>query len=855
MRSVTLDLSQCDREPIHIPGGIQPHGLLVAVDLVTLEVVQAAGDSRRLLGITPAELTGQTLQVALGAGLLQGTDHIGAGPMLPRPLLVSRALFAATPTDIVAYLSGGVLVLEIEPCADARDPNPLELVQGMVLRAESAADFGDLCQMIASEIQRATGYDRVMLYRFQADDSGHVVAESRRDSSVPSFLDLHYPASDIPAQARKLYLNNWLRYIPDATYTAQPLVPPCNPRTGAPLDMSFSTLRSVSPVHLEYLANMGVRSSMSLSLVVDGRLWGLVACHGAAPVFLTSRVRAGLELFAQLASLQLQNRLALEQTTARLAASEVRAGLVLRLSEGSLADGLLGAQPDLLGLIGASGVAVIAEGVITTKGLCPSHADLLALAEWLDATSRKGVYATDALSAVWRPCFDGDTEISGLLALSISRDPQDYVIWFLPELVSRVTWAGDGDKPVAGGADGARISPRKSFAAWRETVRHRSRPWSAIEIAAAGALRVDILVVVLRRLDQVAKEREAAAVRQQRLLAELDHRVKNSLATIQSMVRFSGRSAEDLQTFVKAIEQRLHAMAGVHKALTESRWEGVGLRRIIEAELAGHEPAGGPRVTLAGPEFTLEPKAALSTAMAIHELVTNAATYGSLSVAEGRLAIAWGIDRRAEPPCLAISWIETGGPDVQASRREGFGSLLLERVFGADLGGKASVAFLQSGLVCRLEIPTSRLVRVDDESPVPSGVEPPPSERLDGMRIMVVEDGALIAADVMDCLVARGASVVGPFFRLADARAGAQSDLDAALLDVDIDGEPVWELAADLRRRDIPIVLTNGFSSAGLLPAGFRDVPVVDKPYDPANLVSAIQSALATRSKKPAAGS
>ena len=206
--------------------------------------------------------------------------------------------------DAIVHQSGGALVVELEPCL-ARPPlNPLLLVQGMVTRVHKAPDLAGFLQAITDEVRLATGFDRVMVYQFQPDESGAVIAEAKHQDLEP-FLGLRYPASDIPKQARDLYLLNRMRIIPDANYTPAALTPALNPITGKPLDLSFSVLRSVSPMHLEYLANMGVDASMSLSLVIEGRLWGLIAGHHRTPRYVPHAVRSACELFAQMISLQL----------------------------------------------------------------------------------------------------------------------------------------------------------------------------------------------------------------------------------------------------------------------------------------------------------------------------------------------------------------------------------------------------------------------------------------------------------------------------------------------------------------------------------------------------------------------
>ena len=279
----------------------------------------AGGATGGFFGVPPEAMIGQTLQARLGSLELKMLVGLTIKPTaMPQPTLVFEAGLSGVRMDAMASLTDGLLLLELEtPQADAT-LDGIARVQAMVREMEAAADFDGLLNTITVQVQATTGSDRVMLYRSNDDYSGEVVAETLCAPGVESFLGLRYPASDIPAQARALYLFSWIRHIPDARYQPAPIIPTLNPKTGAPLDLAFCALRSVSPIHLEYLANMGVVSSTSLSLVVGGRLWGMVACHHPTPMYFSARIRVACELFAQLASLQLQNRLAIDLATAPL---------------------------------------------------------------------------------------------------------------------------------------------------------------------------------------------------------------------------------------------------------------------------------------------------------------------------------------------------------------------------------------------------------------------------------------------------------------------------------------------------------------------------------------------------------
>lgn len=735
-------------------------------------------------------------------------------------------------------------MLEIEALADApraTRPSALPAVQAMLARIQHARGLLGFCQAAAEEVRRFVGFDRVMVYRFDPDGSGEVIAEAR-DPALESYLGLHYPASDVPQQARELYLRNWRRSIPDVAYQPALLRPALSPLTGAPPDLSFCALRSVSPLHLEYLSNMGVRASMSLSIVQEGSLWGLIACHHHTPRRLTGTVRAACELFAQTFSLQLQAKEQAEEFADAERIRRVQHAIVEVLGqEDRLAGGLVAQAPRLMRMIPADGLALLIEGRYAALGQVPPEADVRTFAGWVAGRCGDGVVALDQLDGVWPGAAALRGITAGALALCVAPEGHDIIIWFREEAVRTVTWAGDPNKPVEATAEGRRLTPRRSFAAWRETVRGRCRPWRAVEIEAARELRVVLLEVVLRRLDQVAAERARARERQDLLLAELDHRVKNTLANIQALVRHSSTGAATLETFVGDLNARLRAMAQAHSLLSLSRWEGAGLRSLAEEQLRPYlgGDRGVDRVLIEGPEVRLRPKPALALSLALHELATNAAKHGALSVAGGRVRLAW----RIEGDRLLLDWRERGGPPVHAPARRGFGSLVLGRSLAYEVGGRTRLDFPPEGVACHIEMP---LRQVTEAGAVVAGRAE--AAGLGGTRVLVVEDSALVAMEIESALRAEGVRVIGPFARLEDALASIEAaPPDAAVLDIDLDGTLVFPVADRLVERGVPVMFTTGYEPELVLPPRFATATVLAKPYRGEDAAAAVRKLLAKR--------
>lgn len=707
-----VDLTSCDREPIHIPGSIQPHGLLLVVDRQDLAIRQFAGDTRFLLGIEPGRLPQLTLYSLFDEPLLAPlAERLGASAPEVRPTvflgLTSRT--GPLPLDATVHAQGAVGIVELEPArrSSAATGDPLSQVKAMLAALHSADGFEAFCAAAAVQLRAATGFDRAMVYQFLHDGSGAVVAEDRADG-LDSYLGLHYPASDIPLQARELYRRNWLRLVPDAGYTPALLTPGSAGRLEQPLDMSQCALRSVSPIHLEYLRNMGVTASMSVSIVVGDRLWGLIACHNYTPRYIAADLRVACELFGQMFSLQLEARIEVEAAERRIAARAIQDALSLVLpADADLAAALADKEANLRVLIPAGGVAVWLGSRLKTVGEVPPPAFIAALVEWLNGLARP-VVDTFQLGTRFPPAAPYAAVASGLLAVALSRDPADYVLWFRPEIVHSVSWAGNPNKAVEGGPHGDRLTPRKSFDAWQEEVRSQAAPWDRVDIEVAHAFRVWLMENVLRQMDLARKEREAAFAHQSMLMAELDHRVKNTLASIQAMVSQTKAGANSLDEFALALERRIRAMAHAHNLMATSRWRGALVRGLVEEELAPFRKQADSQIRISGDDLMLSPKAALPFTMAVHELACNAAKYGALSTPAGGIDIGWR--REGADGALVVTWQERNGPPVTPPTRRGFGSVVIERGLRHELQGGAVLTFDADGVGCVITVPAEHLV-------------------------------------------------------------------------------------------------------------------------------------------------
>jgi chemotaxis family two-component system sensor kinase Cph1 len=499
------DLSNCEREPIHLAGSVQPHGALLLLDETTLTVLQASANSGPVLGVAAVELLGQPLQCLGSDAVLQVQERLRTLADVPLPLQarVGGQRFEGT----LHRAPGGGLVLELADTAraaavDLQGAERSAHIAAAVQRFTSAASLGTLADAIVGVMHELTGYDRVMLYRFDADGHGHVAAEAR-DPRLQPWLGHHYPASDIPPQARRLYLLNRVRVLDHVDAVPALLVPPLRPDSGAPLDMSHCQLRAMSPMHLQYLRNMGVAASMSASIVRDGQLWGLIACHHHTPRGVRLALRTAIELLAEVAA----TRIAAIENYAHAQVALLARRLEQRLIDATSVEGdwrlaLLRNPSTLLQPLEATGAALFHQDEILTTGEVPSTPELRELLQWVDAQPRGSAAETTwACSAIGRvqPALASLTPTAcGVMAVKLSSTRADWLMWFRREQLHTVTWAGDPNKPVDAD-DPTKLSPRRSFAAWSEIVRGTAVPWSIAErvmARAVGAALVDIIVQV-----------------------------------------------------------------------------------------------------------------------------------------------------------------------------------------------------------------------------------------------------------------------------------------------------------------------------------------------------------------------
>ena len=530
-----ISVMNCDDEPVHIPGCIQDHGFLLSMRPDDLLVTQVSENCQRFTGRSVEQILGQPLAAIIGEAAVRRIIQMrDSEPLENNPLYALTArmpgMCADTPAlDISLHLSDGALIIELEQtggathCA-APPSDYYAVVKRLLARLRGTDSLAQFCTTSALEMRRVIGLDRVMMYRFHADDSGEVMADAHRQD-LHSWLGLRYPASDIPKPAREIFKRIGVRPLPDVNGALSEIVPLIAPATGRALDMTYCALRGASRMYTEYLNNMGVAATLTMPILRGSHLWGLIVCHHYAPTALPYQVRAAAEFIAQMISLEMAGAESREHLRYRERIDAIHHALVNRAAGASGLAVLVEEPAGLLAGIDASGVAVLDRDTWRTAGRTPDTRQLRQLAEWLheriaSAVDGTDMYATDVLGSAYPAAAAFADIATGVLALPLHRHAHgELILWFRSEQLQTFSWAGNPhEKPSTLGEHGLRLTPRRSFDIWQEQVRGRSLPWSSTEVDAAVRLRGWLLELVAGR----AKELAEFNARLARSNAELD---------------------------------------------------------------------------------------------------------------------------------------------------------------------------------------------------------------------------------------------------------------------------------------------------------------------------------------------
>jgi chemotaxis family two-component system sensor kinase Cph1 len=539
-----ITLQNCDSEPIHIPGSIQSHGFLITLDS-NKNIAHCSENVSNFTGISAKDLLGKAISSVELGGLAAIFTQLATPSSVQEAF--QRDINGKTYNIIVNYHNGFYLI-DFEPAENKLRHNLPSIIGLSLSEILNNKKLDNLLPNAAEQIKKIIDYDRVMIYKFHADGHGEVVAEAKIDS-IESWMGLHYPASDIPEQARELYKINLIRLIANVATTPSPILA----LTNHPLDLTMSNLRAVSPMHIQYLKNMGVASSFSVSIMNQDKLWGLIACHNYSAKFINFDERESAKLVGQVLSSAIsfrekedeqeysaQHRQCIETITRQL------------LRDKSIEEALFNVDCSIKDVVNCEGAALYFEDKLQTVGKVPDDSFIEKLIGWLDEkTYTDGYYLTNNLSLAYPPAAEYKETASGLLACRLGKEFKEYILWFRPEVISTIKWAGNPEKIIATDERGiSRISPRNSFNEWLEQVDLTAMPWSAHELNAVIALRDEVNYAISRKATELRMMNEKL----RQAYAELDtfsytiaHDLKNPLSTIKSYAQLVQRGKMELE--------------------------------------------------------------------------------------------------------------------------------------------------------------------------------------------------------------------------------------------------------------------------------------------------------------------
>lgn len=834
-------MEECAAEPVHIPGRVQPFGCVISADAKSGTIQYASKNCADIIGFDVPDLLNASLRDVFGPDLVHALRNVAAQPDFDSASVALGAFeINGLNVESHAFSSGDqhVLEFEAESAVALASDQALDVLSMLIDTVHKCGTQDELFAATADVMRHLSGYDRVMIYKFDADFNGEVVAEVKRASMEP-FLGLRFPSYDIPAQARALMAKLPLRFIEDCELEPVPLIAAGDALPE--LDITYAASRGVSPVHMVYLKNMGTQATMTLSIVIGGKLWGMISFHHSRRKIPPARLRPVLTKFtlifsAKLETLQ-QNRLLHQINNV----DQIKNKLLLEIeNDEDMSSYFPAIAPTLTKVLRANGASIIFGSQSRGFGQVPGQSVLREMLG-LCHSNPDGMFSTKNLAKQFPHLATDLNGVAGAFAFAIK--PERAICFFREETETKITWAGNPDKEIETVSGTARLKPRGSFMTYLEQVSGESDPWT------------DQDLFFLQRIWAIVDSAERRALlnvlnRQQTLMInELNHRVRNILTLVRSVSQQAQRRYGSLNSYSKSLEARIQALAAVHDISSGSNVLSIEIQTLIRAEFRPYEAEDAGQVSLTGENPRIHADVAPIFSLVIHELTTNAAKYGALSVDTGSVSVL--VERH--PNGFNITWKEAGGPTVSEPDERGFGSTLIQQAIPYELKGKSELVFAPSGVEATLFVPdelfdqdAGRVQRLDDQgSPHPmlsvsekAGI---PVSALKGTAL-VLEDNFIIAREMGDQLVDFGFEDVVKFATVAEVLDFVEGEEPAvAILDMNLGNGQTSEAAAlRLQEMKVAFVFVTGYGDNAELPKALKSIPTLTKPIEPQELRNAL---------------
>ncbi|MEL6523241.1 MAG: HWE histidine kinase domain-containing protein [Pseudomonadota bacterium] len=831
-------MADCANEPVHIPGTIQPIGYLIACHAQTGIINYATENCFEIFEGGPAAIFGLHLRDLLGNEIWHSlTNFSNNSDFDSKRDFIGVWSRQGKDYAIHSVQSGDYVSLEIEAAAEipALTTDMLQQQTFLVNQIQACTDQAGLFDLSARLLRHITGFDRVMIYRFDAEANGEVLEEARKPG-LESYNGMRFPSWDIPAQARAIMARIPMRMICDVDQQPVPIL--AANADLPPLDIALAQLRGVSPVHLQYLRNMGSGATMTLSVVLDGQLWGIISFHHGKPKVVPGQIRQILiSGFLPVFCLKLNMLLQKGLIDLSMGLDQLQSNVQLALEKSTdISEVLNDAGPLICKFLDLSGICIVSGSQSYGYGVRPGQAVIESLVKAATDSEDK-LLMTDNLQTRFPGDYSPSEEAAGAL-VSVHSGSRALLL-FRAEIQQQVHWAGNPEKTIETVDGNKRLLPRDSFSAYLEKVEGRSKAWSPDD----------------RRLPSQlwpllgAAERQAYmndVTRQQKLMiGELNHRVRNILSLVKSVSHQARRHNSSLASYSQALEARVHALAAAHDIGSGAIHASVSVAEIIRLESNPYNNGDdGQRVRRVGPDFSIRAENAPIFALVVHELMTNAVKYGALSEPKGWVEI----ETKQASDHVQLLWVEKGGPPVAEPESKGFGTVLIEQAVPYEMNGKSEISFLRDGVEAKLILPLEMLdlsnFKRGKAAEVTEPVDAPISSRLRQGLIMILEDNFMIATDLQSELRELGLETTEILGRVADALEFLEDETPVlALLDVNLGrGETSEAVASALVKRGVPVIYITGYGDQVSMPAHLSNIPVLTKPVSRAELAQCLAS-------------
>jgi light-regulated signal transduction histidine kinase (bacteriophytochrome) len=829
-------MEHCASEPAHIPGTVQPFASLIAVNTASEIVAYASENASEVLHRPVASILGERVRDVLDREIWHAVNNtVSAARTTGLPLSVGRFPFSGSEHDISVFLTQDHIVLEIEKAQDLEfdDHSGLKTLTYMTRQIQEFSVKDELFDLTTNMLRHITGYTRVMIYRFDHEYNGEIISESRSPSSE-TFLGLRFPHWDIPKQARAIMCKIPLRFIQDVNQDHVSLLA-ANPDL-PPLDITLANSRGVSAVHMEYLRNMKVGSTMTLTLKLGGELWGIISFHHPKPRVPALKLREILINFAELMSVKLQTLLQQEKLALVSKVEDLKQKAFKGIDDNdTIEESFPEISATVMEVMNADGVAILKGSRGRTAGVVPEQAVIDAIVQTLRDQGEDQIQQIESLEGVFPHLASGLNGCAG--ALAVSTGSRTAIVIFRTETVQSVNWAGNPEKTVEQVDGRARLAPRGSFATYVQIVQGRCAAWTEQDLFFAQQIWT-LMNTAERRVLMNTLHRQ-----QSLMIGELNHRVRNILALVRSVSRQARRRYGSLNSYAKSLEARIQALAAAHDLASGKQVGAIGIHQLIQQEI---EPfSRDQNVLVEGPNRSIRADLAPVFSLVIHELATNAAKYGSLSNDSGKVSIL--ISELQDG--LQMTWRETGGPKVKPVEEKGFGSVLIEQAIPHEMGGMSTLKFAPKGIEAQIQLPNTVFEDLVTARPVLHDLDDailevplPDLKSVEGL-FLVLEDNFIIAKEMSEQLEDFGAKEIETLSNDIDAMELLKTVRPVfSILDVNLNNGATSEKVAEkLLELELPFIFVTGYGDEADLPSIFSSVPKLSKPVSNTDLQIALK--------------